>query len=498
MLASVDDSGLDKSRNEQAHAKRLLARIKSFAAEVDTRAGKWKIAREYANGTNGDDGEKGLVRVNLIGSMLETVQPLIYARSPEIAVTIDEHADTSDYPLAEPFAKTMEAVLNTLLVKDAKMKQRGKQAVRGSLTTTIGWAKALYQLQRRDDPLIRNRINDTQDNIDQINALIAETDKDNGECANYDSKLFELNQQIEGLNKQVEIVVSEGLVIDVLSSEDVIIMDESCKDVDDFMQSSEMCHRLKMTVGAFKMQFQKTPPTGAKKYLRSGDTNNQKDIDEDDYLVCVFEVWSKKDLTVYTLCEGSPTYIRDPYQPETLGERWYPFFGLQFRRVDGEKYPLSNVEQTIDLQDEYNNRRTNAAEHRRKNIPVRLLNKASGITDAEVSSIVGRTINTDVVGVTSDPASPLQSQLGSLPEIPYNPQMYDVSDILRDMEAIFNVQDAARGVVTKAKTLGEAELMNQGMQSRSGEAVDIVEDWLSDIASYCAQMTLALMFCSSI
>lgn len=493
MLKNADDASFDPDAKEKAHAKRLLARIKAFVGEVDERAQGWKKAREYANGTNGGDGEAGLVRVNLIGSMLETVQPLIYAKSPEIAVTLDEHIDTADYPTAQPFAKTLETALNTFLIKDAKMKQRGKQAVRGSLTTSVCWAKVMYQVQRNEDPLIRNRINDTQDNIDKIDVLIAETSKDGGECAEFEAKLYELNQQVEALNNQVEVVVSEGLVIDVAAAEDVIIMDESCREIDDYMQASEMCHRIKMTVGAFKAQFGKAPPNGAKKYMRKGDVDKQKDIDEDDFLVCVYEVWSMKDLTVYTLCEGAPSYIREPYQPETLGERWYPFFGLQLRRVDGEKYPLSNVEQGMELQDEFNTRRTNAAEHRRKNTPVRLVNKASGITDSEVNAIVGRSINTDVIGVSADPAKALQDSLGHLPEIPYNPAMYDVTDILRDMETIFNVQDAARGAINKAKTLGEAELMNQGMQSRSSEAIDVVEDWLSEIAIYSAQMLLQNM-----
>lgn len=494
MLKTADDASFDPADQEKAHARRLLARIKAFTGEVDDRAKGWRKAREYANGTNGGDGEDGLVRVNLIGSMLETVQPLIYAKSPEISVTLDEHINTEDYPAAAPFAKTLETALNTFLVKDAKIKQRGKQAVRGSLTTSICWAKVMFQVQKADDPIIRNRINDTQDNIDQIDTLIAETSKEGGECVEYEAKLFELNQQVDSLNKQVEVVVSKGLVIDIAAAEDVIVMDESCRDIDDYMQASELCHRIKITVGAFKEQFKVSPPNGAKKYMRKGDASDkQKDIDEDDFLVCVYEVWSKKDLTVYTLCEGSPSYIRDPYQPETLGERWYPFIGLQLRRVDGEKYPLSNVEQAMELQDEFNTRRTNAAEHRRKNIPVRLLNKSAGITDAEVTSIVNRSINTDVIGVTTDPSQPLQNQMGSLAEIPYNPAMYDVTDILRDMETIFNVQDAARGAINKAKTLGEAELMNQGMQSRSSEAIDVVEDWLSEIAIYSAQMLLQNM-----
>ena len=158
-----------------------------------------------------------------------------------------------------------------------------------------------------------------------------------------------------------------------------------------------------------------------------------------------------------------------------------------------ERYPLSMVEQLIDLAYEYNTRRTRAAVHRSKNIPVRLLNKSANITDDEVTAINKRTLDVDVIGVSADPNVPLQSQLASLPEIPYNPVMYDTTDIMRDIEMVGNAQDASRGAIHKAKTATEAEIMSQGMQSRTGEAIDVVEDWLSEIAVYSAQLLLQHM-----
>jgi hypothetical protein len=492
MLEPVDDVKNPASEQEKAHAKRLLKRIKSFEKMLGERAEGWKKAREYADGDTEGDGEKGLVRVNLIGSFLDTVQPSIYAKAPEIAVTLDDRIDTSEYPVYAGFAQTLQDALNVFLVKDAKLKTRGKAAVRGSLTATIGWAKVLYQVDKREDPIIRNQINDTQDNIERIKVLVEETKQEGGECADYDAKLFELNQQVEALQAKIEVVTAEGLVVDIVPAEDIIIMDASCRDVDEFMQSNEICHRIKMTVDAFKTKFGKAPPKSTKKYVSdSGDESAE--VDEDDHLVSVYEVWSLKDLTVYTICEGSQQYVRPPFQPQTLGEQWYPFFGLQLRRVDGKKYPRSMVEQLIELQDEFNTRRTNASEHRKKNIPVRLLNKASGISDDEVTKIVNRSIKTDVIGVTMDANTPLQNQLGSLPEIPYNPQMYDTSDIMRDMEMVGNTQDAARGAINTAKTATEAEIMSMGMQSRTSEALDVIEDWLSEIAIYSAQLLLQKM-----
>lgn len=490
MLTLADEVTPEPCPEEVAHAKRLLKRIKAFETELNVRAKGWEKAREYADGNPQDDDESGLVRVNLIGSILETVQPAIYAKAPEIAVTLDDRTTSSGYSALNAFADTLQSALNVFLVKDAKLKQRGKSAVRSSLTATIGWVKAIYQVDKQDDPLIRNRINDTQDNIERIRMLIEETSLEGGECAEHEAKLYEMNMQVESLSKQLEVVSSEGLVIDCLQPDDVIVLDASCRDIDEFMQASAIAHRIKMTVGSFKAQFKIEPPKNAKKYSLAGLQDGSKDMDDDDYIVHVYEVWSLADMTVYTICEGASSYVRKPYSPESLGAQWYPFFGLQLRRVDGKKYPKSMVEQLLELQDEYNTRRTNAAEHRKKNIPVRLLNKASGISDQEVQSIVNRSIQTDVIAVTMDVGTPLQNQLGSLPEIPYNPQMYDTSDIMRDIEMVGNTQDASRGAINKAKTATEAEIMSMGMQTRTSEALDVIEDWLSDIAIYCAQLLL--------
>ena len=486
MLDQIDVA--DVPQQEQEHARRLLRRIKAFQGDLDARAKRWELSRKYVNGDQDGVESNGAIRVNQIGSAIETIQPNIYAKAPEIAVSLDEQVDPDRYPAAKPFSKTLQAALNAYLVKDAKLKIRGKHAVRSALTATVGWVKVVYQIDKADDPLIRNRINDTQDNVDQIKVLVEETKAEGGDCANYDAKLFELSQQLMALEEKVEIITAEGLVVDNIDPEDVLIMDESCRDIDEFMQSGEIAHRIRMTVGNFKQQFRKTPPKQARRYTGGGDT--PQNIDEDDQMIDVYEVWSKKDQTVYTLCEGAPAYIRAPFQPKTLGAQWYPFFGLQLRRVDGERYPMSLVEMAQESADEYNTKRTNEAEHRRKNLPVRLVNKAAGITNEEIAAICSRSINTDVIGVTVDMGTPLSAVAESLPEIPFNEAMYDVSDTLRDIETVMNVQDASRGAINQAKTATEAEIMSMGTQSRSGESTDIIEDWLTEIAIYSAQILL--------
>ena len=486
MLNAVDDR--EPSTEETAHAKRLHARIKYFDGLQKTRRESWKKARTYVDGNPNGDGAGGLVRVNLIGSFVETLQANIYAKAPEIAVMPEDRPDEVEYPALTGMAKSMQAALNSYLVKDANLKRRGKSAVRATLTCGTSWVKVLYQRNKAAEPIVKNNLNDIQDNIANLERLRAETDGEQ-ECADYDAKLIELRQQEEALNGKAEVKIAEGLVVDNVPSEDVIILDSSTRDIDEAPQSSAIAHRIKMTGAAFKTAFGISPPTSAQTEDPES-AGDSREVDEDDKIVIVYEVWSKDDNTVYTLCKGSNKYIREPYQPETLGTRWYPFFALQIRRVDGVLYPLSTVELLIELQDEYNTRHTRASAHRSKNLPVRIVNKSSNITDAEIKQIVNRRLGDDVIGVSADPNVPLQNQLASLPEIPFNPAMYDATDVMRDMEMVAGVQDASRGAINKAKTATEAEIMAQGMQSRSSETIDTVEDWLTEISQYSAHLLM--------
>jgi hypothetical protein len=60
-------------------------------------------------------------------------------------------------------------------------------------------------------------------------------------------------------------------------------------------------------------------------------------------------------------------------------------------------------------------------------------------------------------------------------------------------ELVSGAQDASAGSVQQAKTATEAEIMAQGAISRRSEMLDIIEDWLTDIANYAAQILLMVL-----
>lgn len=489
------------AEQRKALARRFKSRIKFFGAQLrEDHYSRWKRNRRHVNGEEGEDGERGLVRTNLLASVVNTIQPNIYAKAPEVSVQPQERLAQSYPPAVKGFARTLELALNRFAIRDALLKARGKEAVRSSLTCTTGWVKVSYQRQLREDPMIRNRINDAQDNIARLESLMRETE-DEAECAQYEAKLAEIRDLVTSLQTQTEVATASGIVIDNVLPEHILILDNSVRTIDEYAQASAIAHGVYITAGAYKTRFGGEPPVRATRYsiapTEAGNDEQQQaearrtqGIDADDELILVWEIWSKDDQTVYTMCAGADEFCEEPFVPETLGAQWYPFFPLQLWRVAGILYGRALVDNLIELVDEYNTRRTSAAEHRRKNKAVRLINKASGVTDRDLDAINGRSDSTDMIAIEADPDKPLQNQIGSLPEIPYNPQMYDTTDILRDVEMVSGAQDASRGGVNQAKTATEAEIMAMGMQSRTAEQLDSIEDWLTSILVYCAQLLL--------
>lgn len=482
---------------EQALADRWNKRIKrAYDAAKDHRK-RWKKAREYVAGEQGSDDESGLVRVNVIESRLAIIQPSIYAKNPEISVVPSESVEPGRVAVVKKFAKTLEIVLNRVFVKDGKLKTRGKAAVRSALTTTIGWIKVSYQKDIVEDPQIRNRINDTQDNIERIKALEAEISDSQGGDEQRQANLAELQAQLTALEKQVEVTVAEGVVIDNILSEDILILDDGIQSIDEYAQADAIAHRIWMTAEKYKEAFGKDVPTGVRKYApenKDKDGENKQDASKDQAscVIPVWEIWDRRSQNVYTLAEGAKCFSRPPYCPTTLGEQWYSFFPLQFKRIDGVMLPPSDVDQMLELQDEYNTTRTHFAEHRKESLPGLLFDKGAGITDEEVDAVKGRRIN-DAIGVTNNNEGPLKDVFAEITNPRIDPAVYDTAPIMQDFELVSGAQSAAAGSVQVAKTATEAEILASGSSTRVGERMDVIEDWLTDAANYAAQVLLQEM-----
>lgn len=435
-------------------------------------------------------------RANLIQSTISVVLAKVYAKNPQMSGT----PTNKDRDLAL-FCRTVETVTQTML-EDAGLKQKAKRTVRAAMTCSYGIVKVQYQRDIRTDPVIRQRIQDAQDNVVSIEALIAQVE-DPMQCTDLEAKKRELEQAIAALEAQKEVVAAEGLVIDRVRT-DRLLVDPAIEDIWDYCEAGYMVEKIPMrksvALGMFPdLKTERGNDLDNATTFKVGEIDKDADKDRlyspnaqtaDDPMVLVYEVWNKTDNTIYTLVDGVKTrFARAPYQPQYAGERWWPYFLLPFASTDGEFVSQSLVDVLEKLQQEHNETRDKFAEVRRQIRPHKIV--SADVKDKDITTRLHPEIGEIVVVDTQ--GGKLSDNVMEGTQLRIDPMVYDTSPIQNDWELVSGLQDAARSIVTTPKTATEASISDQALAARVSEFRDQIEDWLTEIAQYASELCLLAM-----
>lgn len=435
-------------------------------------------------------------RANLIFATAQATLPNIYARNPDVSVT-----GTWRNKDVRLFCETLETVLSKQM-RMAKLKSRMKMSVLAAMTEYFGIVKMTYQRDIEQDPLIVQRISDAQDNLVQLENLIQQTE-DPESRGDAELKKRELEEQLRGLEARTEVVRSEGLVLDRILPENLII-DDAVVEFDDYTSADWMIQEVPMArgraQGLYKVDLSKAKAYKATAFqmgngkdsqgmdggnrLMSGETQQ---AGGDEEIICILEIWDRTSQLVYTMADGCNFFCREPYPVDKAGQRWYPYFILPYAVLPGQFVAPCLVDLTEKLQNEYNDTRDKFANHRD-------LNKPGWIGDREAvdsknvqrftDSVLGEVTLVDANGKALDQViRPKQS-------IPVNPADYDTGPIRVDWEQVTGLQDAARSTVVKPKTATEASIMQQSLSGRTAEFRDKLEDLLQEMDECAAQILL--------
>lgn len=424
-------------------------------------------------------------RANLIQGAMTAILPNLYARNPEMSVTGNHPG--RDLKL---LCKTIEKVTNRQLI-DAKLKKRAKASIRAALTCSIGAVKVMYQRDMREDPFIKGRIQDTQDNIAHIEELLMRID-DPDERACQEATKAELEETMRGLQENTEIVAGEGMVIDRILTEH-ILLDTALAEFEDYPDSDWIVQLIPMkkstAEGIYKYKLDKatTYKEPASSQNSSGKIfSGESGADGGDCQILICEIWDKQGQRVYTMVEGIDYWLRDPFSPKCTGERWYPFFLFPFQLVDGCVVGPSLVDLTERLEKEHNDLRDKESAHRDLIKPGWV---ASGVVEEKSirryqDSVMGEITIIDTNGVA------LSSFIAPKQHPQIDPAIYDSSKVRYDWEMVSGMQDASRSSVVEPKTATEASIANQALSGRVSELRDQTEDVLQELSQYAAQILL--------
>jgi len=481
----------EQSPEVQALAKQLLGEISEVLDSKEWKEYVDEIAKNrlYTKGKQHEDGEGGLVRANLIHPEVMSLVSTVYAKDPDISVSPTEAVTPDRYQAYKQFGKTLELVLrNQFAPSQTNLKTKAKAAVRAAGTSFIGWTKIIYQKDYETDPLVIDRIKDIQDDIERVNHLIKSVDNEGGDAKDLDAEKQELEEMLKALQAQAEVVRSEGLIIDRPLTEDVIWSLEVV-DSSEITRSEWITQRFWMTVDQCKQRFGFCPTSSSKyDYSRSEVTDKTS---KKGSLVCVYEMWNQTNSRVYTMIDGWDGFLREPFTPEKVGERFHGFFPLIFDPVDGERYPLCMVSMLRELQDEHNETRTNFRHHRKYSLPV-WVGIEGKVTQRDATKIKNAE-SMEIVLIEGDETQPIQNYLHQFQNPTIDPNVYMTEHIREDWELITRRGDAARGSVAEAKTATEANILQQGLKVSSSELQDTTEEWMRDMAQYSAELLLQEM-----
>lgn len=423
-------------------------------------------------------------RANLIHGTITAVMPSIYARNPEISAAPLYKSEN-----LKLFCNTIQTVTNRCLEK-ANLKTRAKATVRSALTSSFGIVKVMYQRDLQKDPIIQSRINDTQDNIATIERLLADI-QDPDQRSEQETKRAELKQLLASLEENVEVVAAEGLVIDRVLTDNLLI-DPSVCEFADYIDAGWMAQIIPMkkseAEATYKLKLNNAKAYQSNEQMAKNDKRLASGTQalEEDKQIAIIEIWDKTTNRVFTMAEGCDYWLREPFSPAKVGERWYPFFLLPYQEVDGQFVAPSLVDLTEKLQEEHNNTRDKFNDHRD-------LVKPGWVASGDINEkSIKRYTDSELGEITliDTEGKPLGQMIQPKQHPPIDPVVYDTSAVRYDWEQVTGLQDAARSSVVKPKTATEASIMQQSLSGRVSEFRDQVEDWLQKLAQYAAQILL--------
>ena len=439
------------------------------------------------------------IKGNIIHATLQGLLPYIYAKNPEIKIKPNKYVDagSSDYRVSNIFADTLQIILNEELER-ADLKKVAKQVLRSCMTSKIGIVKVTYQRDYYTDPLVSREFNDAQDSLARIQSDVRALTEDGSYYGDKDELIEEVKNTIAGLQAQVEVMQREGLNLGFVRPED-FRMDTSLDTLQEYHSAKWIANVTWMTPEDVSDRFQiskervkeftiyKRTDAGILNRLTRDEGMQIQSTEDVNLAIGVWEYWDRVTQSVYTWADGGKKWLREPYHPTRMGDKFFPYFLLGLNWIDGQEWPVSETELLMNLQDEYNTIRSQMSKHRELSAPF-FVADASRVNYEDIEVFSNAQIGE--IALINASGQDVKTVFQPATSPPMNPIMYDTAPLRTDMEWISGLGDAQRGGIMRAKTATEANIQQEGLATRIQEKIDATEDWLKELAWFSSEILL--------
>lgn len=411
---------------------------------------------------------------------------------------------------AKALAETLELVISHKW-KKAKLKKRGRRLVRSGLTVGPGVLKATFQTRTEQSPQTKTQMRDLQTNLLRVQSLLADMEENSADRDKVEQQARELAEQMATLKAQPEQTIARDYVLEVVQPENhTVAPGYSLGDAEDApWQAERIPTRLKLAKDLFPdvpsdkwgkaALYHARKPEPLKNISPAmADGRQAKDADsfvpgheqgQGEPFVMVIEIWDAEANLVRTAIEGIPCWAKKAWTPPATG-RFYPYFIYLVGETGEERHPISLVTRSAKLVDEYNRMTSDERKHRRRCLPKMAFN-AGGIAKKEMDKLTDAEIG-EMVGLKfSDPSLDISKILKEVAYPAFDGALYDRSRLRNELETIWGIQEALSGGVEAAKTATEADIQQQGFQSRTTGRRESLDSLLNELAQYSAELLRA-------
>ena len=366
----------------------------------------------------------------------------------------------------------------------ANYKQQIKAAVRRVKTCKVAWIKLGYQRMLEPNPEVDAEIRDATKKLAAIEQALQEVA--NGKLRDDQAEMEKLRLNLADLQRDQFLITREGPVLDFPRS-DQIIVDPACRHLKSLTGAGWVAHEFEMSPATIKQTWKVDIGEDFKAYDQHGKVYRK--AGKEKQCARVYEVWDKDNQQKFVIVDGYSDFVKEPATPDVFMERFWPFFPIVFNEVEHHEdiFPLSDVEQAKDIQNEYNRSREALRQHRIASLPFWV--EGAGMSEEEKKKLANRApheiISLATLGTNQKPADLLQAG----PTAPIDPNLYELESHFVDLMRVIGYQEAQLGGVSGA-TATESSIAQQSQSASQGDNVDDLDEVLTELAKAAGQVML--------
>lgn len=441
------------------------------------------------------------------------VMPAVGGVPPEMEQALATAQETiADYQQGTARRKDIDKLAKTLelLYDDALREQKPvdfktgmKKLVRRACTTGVGYVELDFQREIGPRPEMTERLADVRTRLDHLRVLQERAAE--GDIDFDDAEMHELEAAEQALAAEPEIVLREGLIVDFPASTKVI-PDRLCKSLVGFVGARHVTIEYLFTCDEIREQFGVDLTKGYTPYSVAGKSEGTANVvpdDEIEYgpkthddkkegLVCVWKHFDKPSGLTYLMADGYNDWLKPPSSPNVFVEDFWPVYALTFNDVEDEDhlFPPSDVSLVKDQQLEINRSRQGQREHRKAARPRWVA--AKGFMDEVDIKVIAAAEPFTTTLVNKEPQAKLSDMMEVVPIPGVDPNLYDTSPYINDMQMSVGMQEAQFGGTSKS-TATESAIAANSTASSAGSNIDDLDAFLTVVARAAGQILLREM-----